>query len=265
MDATNVLIHRGSRRTTRDLAPLAPHYLDSYEAVHEALTESEQDGLWLAVHQEILTWLYRALAERPAASCRLTLWLRFRAGPEQLAALASGFARVLPNPETFLAASELAEVLRADHPEDFVVAAHHLAREDQLVLWRGDFSSLLVPVDALRGSTGRRLNPRRLTITDHGQTLAFGSHEASVDAVLYERDPVYRRRANARRRDQDRSFGGCLRRLRALRGVGRDEFPGLTAKTIARIERGEVERPHRRTLETIADVLGVGPDEIESY
>ena len=134
-----------------------------------------------------------------------------------------------------------------------------------MTLWRGDFSTLVVPLDALQGAGAKRLDSRRLTITDFGQTLAFGDFEVSVDSILYERDPAYRRRANARRRDQDTSFGGCLRRLRVMRGVGRDEFPGISAKTIARIERGEVRRPHERTVRAIAKVLGVEPEAIETY
>jgi transcriptional regulator with XRE-family HTH domain len=39
----------------------------------------------------------------------------------------------------------------------------------------------------------------------------------------------------------------------------------INAKTIARIERGEVEKPHGETLAKISDVLGVEPDEIDTY
>jgi transcriptional regulator with XRE-family HTH domain len=38
-----------------------------------------------------------------------------------------------------------------------------------------------------------------------------------------------------------------------------------TAKTIARIERGETEAPHGRTLRAIAARLQVEPKEITSY
>jgi len=265
MEATNVLSSGRDKRIIRDLAPLEPRYLDSVEDILDALEEEERDSLWLAMHRERLSLLCQALARRPATARGPVLWLQFRTGPEQMAALAAGFSRILPNPEAALPRAELADVLHAEHPGDFVVAAHHFAREDQLILWRGDFSTLVVPLSELRAYASRRFDPRKLRITDYGQTLAFGAYEASVDAVLYERDPSYRRRANARRRNQDRSFGGCLRRLRIMRGIGRDEFPGLTAKTIARIERGEVQRPHARTLRTIARVLGVRPEEIESY
>ena len=265
MRTTHVLTLERNRCSEREFRPLEPHYLRSFEEILGALEEGDRDSLWLAVHGELLTLICQALAAASASSQGPTLWLRFRASAEQLGTLSAGFSRVVPNPKAALTGPELAEVLRARYPEDFVVAAHPHPQEDQLTLWRGDFSTLVVPLEGLREGAGKRLNARRLAIHDYGQTLAFGEYEVSVDAILYERDPAYRRRANARRRDQDGSFGGCLRRLRILRGVGRDQFPGLSEKTIARIERGEVERPHARTLRTLARVLGVKPEEIGSY
>jgi hypothetical protein len=37
-----------------------------------------------------------------------------------------------------------------------------------------------------------------------------------------------------------------------VKGLRQSDFPGLTAKEIARIERGEVKKPHQRTLKAIA-------------
>ncbi len=61
------------------------------------------------------------------------------------------------------------------------------------------------------------------------------------------------------------SFGGCLRRLRLQKGVGRGDFPGINMKEIARIERGEIKKPHAATVKAIARKLGVEPEEIEEY
>jgi transcriptional regulator with XRE-family HTH domain len=49
------------------------------------------------------------------------------------------------------------------------------------------------------------------------------------------------------------------------RRLKRSDFPGVASKTIARIERSEVEKPHGKTLLTIAKRLGVRADEIENY
>jgi transcriptional regulator with XRE-family HTH domain len=82
---------------------------------------------------------------------------------------------------------------------------------------------------------------------------------------LYELDEDYRTRARKRRLEQDESIGGSIRRLRLQKGLRQSDFPGVTAKEIARIERGKVKRPHRDTLEKIANRTGVPVDQLESY
>jgi transcriptional regulator with XRE-family HTH domain len=63
----------------------------------------------------------------------------------------------------------------------------------------------------------------------------------------------------------DDSLGGSIRRLRELRGVRRSDFGAISEKTIARIERGEVEQPREGTVRTIARRLGVSPEELATY
>jgi transcriptional regulator with XRE-family HTH domain len=43
------------------------------------------------------------------------------------------------------------------------------------------------------------------------------------------------------------------------------DFPGIPAKTLARIERGEVAKPHNDTLEAIAKQLGVLVEDLPTY
>lgn len=105
----------------------------------------------------------------------------------------------------------------------------------------------------------------RLRLTDHGRTVALGDYEAAADAILYELDPDYRRRLKKQRRQGERTFGASLMRLRKQRRLKRSDFAPISPKEIARIERNEVEKPHARTLETIADRLGIRPEEIDSY
>jgi hypothetical protein len=45
----------------------------------------------------------------------------------------------------------------------------------------------------------------------------------------------------------------------------RSDFAPISLKEISRIERNEVGEPHAKTLEAIADRLGVRPEEIEGY
>lgn len=60
-------------------------------------------------------------------------------------------------------------------------------------------------------------------------------------------------------------FGPSLGLPRMQRGLTRHAVPGFSAKAIARLERGEVDGPQKKTLAIISQTLGVGPEEIESY
>ena len=218
------------------------------------------------MHEESASWLSRALASRQALRAHARLLLFCAVSPEVLSTLFSGFWAVISATQARLPDDELLDVLRSDQPGDYCIAAAYHPAEDQLVLSRGDFTIVVVALDELRSKDpGDKLDPEKLDILDSGQTIALGEYELSFDAVLYERDPGYRTRANARRVDTDKSFGGCLRRLRLLKRVPRSDFSGLSEKTIARIERGEVSDPHERTLRKIARRLGVEPSEIMSY
>lgn len=103
------------------------------------------------------------------------------------------------------------------------------------------------------------------SVEDAGQTVALGDYEASVDAMLYEFDPQARRRMRRREIGADATFGGSLRRLRIHKGLRRSDFAPISAKSIARIERGEIEAPRGATIAVIAKRLGVRPDQIKSF
>ena len=67
------------------------------------------------------------------------------------------------------------------------------------------------------------------------------------------------------RQESEKSFGASLRRLRIQKRLSRSDFAPLAAKTIARIERNEIGKPHGKSLNTIAQRLGVAVDQIETY
>lgn len=104
-----------------------------------------------------------------------------------------------------------------------------------------------------------------LRLTDYGRTIALGDYEVAADAILNELDPEYRRRLEKRRRLSERTFGAARLRSRKQRRLKRSDFAPISLKEIARIERNGVEKPHAKTLEVIADRLGVEPEEIEHY
>lgn len=164
-----------------------------------------------------------------------------------------------------LGKEELAEVLATENPDEYFIGGVVNRDDDVLVLFRGNFERLLVPLDWFRRDRPPFPDFDDFEIVDTGQTICFGDYEAAADAVLYEFDRRARRRMKQREIAQDRSFGGALRRLRLQKGLSRADFPGIDPKTIARIERGEVSKPREETLLILAKTLGVAPEEIESF
>lgn len=161
---------------------------------------------------------------------------------------------------------ELAEVLADERRGDLFIGGYADLDNQTLTLVRGDLRRLSVPLSMFAPSgMGEMPDPSRLAFIDSGNTVKLGDYEAAADAILYEADADYRSRLLAKRRAEDRSFGACLRRLRLLRGLRQSDFEDVTAKTIARIERGETGRPHGQTLKVIAGRLGVEPFEVTSY
>lgn len=164
-----------------------------------------------------------------------------------------------------LASSELAEVLSANNRGDLFVGGAVNLTEDVVVLYRGSFDRLSIPLAWFRRTSDVEPDFSDFKITDYGQTVRFGNFEVSTDAILYGFDSNYRSRVRQRQLELDESFGGSLRRLRGLRGFKRSDFTPVSSKEIARIERGEVKEPRKATLEVIAKRLGVKPDEISTY
>ncbi|HEU0299916.1 MAG TPA: helix-turn-helix transcriptional regulator [Longimicrobium sp.] len=161
---------------------------------------------------------------------------------------------------------ELAVAMGSPERGDLIISGTVDSVDRVLVLYRGNLDRLIVPFAWFTSRTSlTEPDFDDFAPIDYGNTIRLGSYEASTDAILYEFDPEYRRRAKQRELRQDESFGASLRRLRLLRGVSRDDFPGIAARTIARIERGEVERPREDTLHRIAKRLEVTPEDIATY
>lgn len=188
--------------------------------------------------------------------------------PESLPALACLFDEIIGDSPAYrlLPRKELIAVVTGKERASRFIAAAADRVNKTLVLVRGDRKRFLIPFSYFTPSgDGTKPDFAKLRLADYGLTVALGDYEASADAVLYEFDPAYRRKLNKERIASERSFGAALRRLRLQRGLGRGDFGPVTSKTIARIERGEVERPHGKTLDAIAERLGVAVDEIETF
>jgi hypothetical protein len=166
----------------------------------------------------------------------------------------------------WLAPDQLFEVLALPDAKKYLIGGLVDPQTGTLTVYRGDLSTVTVPLTIFR-ATGAGLvpDPKELRITDGGQAIRLGGYEATADVIFYEGDPDYRRELNERRRAAERGLGPALRRLRIQRGLLQSNFGPVPAKTIARIERGEIRKPQRRTLEAIARRLGVSPQEIDTF
>ncbi len=188
--------------------------------------------------------------------------------PESIPSLSGIFERVVGASAAFrwLSIQELPTVLSGKDASDRFIGGAADEEGKTLALVRGNLATLVVPFSYFKASgDGTKPDFKKLSFTDYGMTVALGEYEASADGILYEFDPAYRQKLKKERLAKDKSFGAALRRLRLQRGLKRDGFPGIASKTIARIERSEVEKPHGKTLEAIAKRLGVPPDQIETY
>ena len=124
----------------------------------------------------------------------------------------------------------------------------------------------MVPLSIFKPTgEGTLPDPLDFEVIDCGQAIRLGNYEAVAGSIFYEVDPDYRRRWLAERREQEKGFGPSFRRLRNQLGLRQSDFSPLTQKTIARIENGDVQNPQGKTLQVIADRLGVKPTTIETY
>lgn len=257
------LLSKNARRSTFVVKPqLAPQYLG----------ENKSEAVWLSRNSSGLINALKGhssqISERQGRIRSLSrLFLLGDVKAEMRAALDSIFKDVIVAPaSTTLSIEELIEVFHSSHSGNFVVSGSVDRTVGVLSLIRGNMEKLMVPISAFkRSADGVEPDFNDFSIVDSGQTLKFGEYEASVDSVLYEFDPKFRRLEKAARAKKDRTFGACLRRLRLQRGLRQTDFPNLDAREIGRIERGEVKKPRKSTIEILARVLKVEPNEIVTF
>jgi hypothetical protein len=248
----------------RELGLFSGNVLRSVDAVRRAYSEN-RTARWVLIDSNALalfadavqandTWHRVLFLQRARAARRELLHALFRVvvAPDE-------GVRLLPN-------TELQEVMGDEHAADLIIGGVVDPEDRRLILYRGNLDRLVVPFEWFRASPrGPRPDFNAFSVIDSGQTIKLGDYEAATDALLYEFDVDSRRRMRQREIGADDTFGGSLRRLRLQKGLSRSDFAPISAKTIARIERGEVEEPHDETLTTIAKRLGVKPDKIKSF
>lgn len=187
---------------------------------------------------------------------------------ESISALLGLFHPVFGLVEGFqwLRKDEMLQAIVSDDASDRFIGGTVDLKAKTLTLLRGDITALVTPFSVFaRSGDGTAPVFVRFSLSDYGRTIALGDYEASADAILYELDPLYRRRLRKERRQSERTFGASLMRLRKQRRLKRTDFAPISSKEIARLERNEVVKPHAQTLKVIAAKLGVRPEEIGTY
>jgi hypothetical protein len=244
---------------------LHPICLKSARAIEAAFLDQPASSLWIAQQPDPLLRVLLPLASRRRGLRLLVLGSANTAKREALHRL---FNTVVTKDvdARFLPDNELAEVLAAENHADLFIGGAADEGAGTLVLYRGDLTPLVVPLSMFKARPGSpRPDAGRLEIVDYGQTVRLGDFEASADSILYEQDADYRRKAKARLVEQDDSFGGSLKRLRLQKGLSRSDFGNISAKEVARIERGQIKRPRPPTLRKIAAKLGVAVDALGTF
>jgi hypothetical protein len=237
-----------------------------------ALDRVKGDSLWILSSAPMAGSLLKAL-QRTTRAVHATAQLGDMIAlksmqPEMVPFLRPYFRRLVGDTKTrWLPLPQLFEVVSGSKDAARDVFLGGVVNEELglLSLIRGNYAQVTVPLSIFKPSGTSTPDFSKFSLDDWGYTLRFGEYEASANFVLYEVDPDYRRRMNKRRVAEDQGFGPSLKRLRIKKRVKQDEFPGITAKTIGRIERAEIDKPHAKTLNLIADRLGVSPEDIESY
>lgn len=248
----------------RELARLDADRLRTESEIRNALERSGRRAVWVAPSVAAVQLLLAALAGRSKGDQRL---LSLEPANRTRHSLLHAIFRFVVSADEgirLLRVDELADVLGAANREDLFVGV--AAADAAVVLYRGNLEPMVVPLAWFRTRAGGpKPDTADLAITDSGQTVRLGEYEAATDAILYEFDAAYRRRTRKREVERDNSFGGALRRLRLQKGLRRNDFDGVTSKEVARIERGEVKKPHPRTVAILAKRLGVPAKQVATY
>lgn len=247
------------------IGTVVPHWVKSLKEAKKAAHSNDDRFVWIISKSSLADYIAREVAHRRFSKKLGQIVVLKTIRPPLLPALENGFTRVA-FPAAALPKEELKSVLTALDRKDRFVGGTVDGPSKIITLWRGDLKPLVVPFDAFL-PTANGIRPRfdLFAVADYGATLKFGDYEAAADAVLYEFDPEFRRRIKQRRFAEDDSLGASIQRLRMQRQLTRHDFEGIDPKTLARIENGQVRKPHAGTLSAIAEQLGVALEELGTF
>jgi hypothetical protein len=259
-----VYVVDGTRSQRHILSVMGANVLASKVDVAEAVNSGPPaNSLWIALHEVSAHWLAHALANSSVPV--RGRFLAMKEVPPELATLfADTFDKIALKPHSLLPVTEILTIFLRNDRDEFCIGASIDRSAQAIICVRGDFSVISAPLTFFESTSGVIPDFNDFEVIDHGRTLRFGKYQATFSALLYERDIRYRRHLNRMREQSDRSFSASMRRLRKQRGLRLSDF-GALEKTVARIERGEVKHPRKKTLKRIAKLLRVAPEHLAEY
>jgi hypothetical protein len=163
------------------------------------------------------------------------------ATPPALAPVRVIFDAVITGTEYgLLGESDLVKVLRAPDAADRAIGAAYSATTGLLALVSGDGQQLVVPSTAIGPEQGAP-DLVAVKVCDDGRVITFGQrYRLPFDQFRRDHDPEYRAMVRHEELADDQTFGARLRRARVDAGLGQGKIGGLTARSIRRIEAGDV-------------------------
>lgn len=229
--------------------------IDKPGAVLRLAARRQSNSIIVAANTTSLDAIAQAVISSPRKSGVLVIpWLP---RVEIFPILLRGFYRVLP-----LAISAfpnnvkgLCDSMTAGQSARFIGAVPDVALA-AATFFRADLSAVCVPGPWFEqnGGTGTA-DINSLKIEDNGNVIRVGPRRWQAHEVIAAFDANFRRMLRRLELIQSDSLGGLIRRTRKQLRLAREEFPGIDAKTIARIERNEILNPQRETLRLIAQTL----------
>lgn len=96
----------------------------------------------------------------------------------------------------FLPPPELKVAIESDNRSELFVAGYYDYDAQQLMLFRGDGTSLIVPSSFFILSAKSPLDFNQFNLTDYGQTIKLGDYAVSANSILSEFDLSYGNNSN---------------------------------------------------------------------
>ncbi len=239
---------------------IAVHWLTDGNPVQTLLEQRHRKSIFLISDGDVLNQVVKILAGSTRRSGLLVVLFCPRV--QILPCLYRSMDRLIyMDPAGACSAKHTLEIMEAPDRHERLIGVLPDAGTATVTFWSGDLRPLIVPSDWISQRVRTvKFSAGTWRITDGGRTVEIGSGKLAAHEILCQYNAQFRREFRRRQWAADESLGGQVRVLRRKLGLRREDFPGIDAKTVARIERHEIRHPQRETLRLIAQTLGLSDE-----